>query len=138
VAQAITPDPQGNLTLGAEFAELHGDGIKQEEQGGQPNLGFWDRAEDWASWKVHFSKAGTYKLTATCATLHANPEFVVEVAGQQLGAAAPKTGGWADFRTVEVGKVVIQQAGEQVVKLRPKDVKTWKAINVRNLRLTAE
>jgi alpha-L-fucosidase len=36
----LTPDSKGNLTLQADDAELHGDQIKVETQGGKPNLGF--------------------------------------------------------------------------------------------------
>ena len=138
IIEPVRADAKGNLTLAADTAELHGDGIKQETQGGQPNLGFWDRAEDWASWKVQFTKPGTYKLSATCASIHDHPEFVVEIAGRQFTGAAPRTGSWAEFRELELGAVEIQQPGEQVVKIHPKDAKTWKAINLRNLKLIAQ
>ena len=40
---AIKPDRRGNVTLKADDADLHGDGIKVEQRGGVSNLGFWDR-----------------------------------------------------------------------------------------------
>ena len=133
---ALAPDAKGNLTLGADTAELHGDQIKEEEQGGQPNIGFWDKSEEWVSWKVQFAKPGKFKVSATCATPHDSSEFVVEVAGQQLAGKALQTSGWADFRSVDLGQVEIKQAGEVEVKFRPRDAKTWKSINLRSVKLT--
>jgi hypothetical protein len=48
----VEPAADGSLTLGADAAETHGSRIKAEQRGGQPNLGFWDNAQDWASWKA--------------------------------------------------------------------------------------
>jgi len=136
VVEPVRPDAKGTLTLSADAAERHGDQIKQEEQGGHPNIGFWDRGEEWVSWKVQFVKAGTFKVTAQYATVHPDSEFVVEVAGQSLTGKASQTGGWAEFRTLDLGLLEVKQPGEQTVKVRPRDAKTWKAINLRSVRLT--
>ena len=84
VAETIRPDAKGKLALLADGAELHGDGIKTENQGGQPSIGFWDNGKDWVSWKVQFAKAGTFKVSAAIAATTGGTEFVVEVAGQKL------------------------------------------------------
>ena len=135
VVEPVRPDSQGTLTLGAAVAELHGDQIKQEEQGGQPNIGFWDRADEWVSWKAQLPKTGKFKISVSCASLNPDPEFVVEVAGQKFNAKAPQTGGWDEFKTVEVGQVEIKQAGELAIAIRPRDAQTWKAINLREVKL---
>ena len=129
--EPIRPDAKGNLTLSADAAELHGDQIKQENQGGQPNIGFWERAEDWVSWKVQFTKAGTFEVSASCATLHADAEFTVEVAGQQVTGKVVPTDDWANFHLLDLGKIEIKQPGEQIVKVRPNNAQTWKPINLR-------
>ena len=110
--------------------------IKQEAQGGQPNIGFWDRGDEWVSWKAQITQPGTFKVSAACATVAPQSEFVVEVAGQQLAGKALSTGDWARFRTVSLGQVTIQQPGELTVKLRPRDPKTWRAINLRWVKFT--
>jgi len=136
VAEPIRPDAKGTLTLSADTAQLHGDQIRQEEQGGQPSIGYWDRADEWVSWKVQFTQAGTFKVSACCATVHSDSEFVVEVAGQQVTGKVAQTEGWADFRVLDLGQVDVKQPGEQVVKVRPRDADTWKAINLRSVTLT--
>ena len=136
VTQTLHPDAKGNLTLGADDAELHGDGIKTEGQGGQPNIGFWDKADEWVSWKVKFDKPGTFKITASTASTNGDIEFVVEAAGQQLTGKAPQTDTWSEYRETDVGQLKLEQPGDQIIKVRPKDAATWKAINLRFVKLT--
>jgi alpha-L-fucosidase len=131
---AIQPDASGNVILPADAADLHGD-LKVENQGGPANLGFWDKADDWASWKVNFKQPGEYRVMATCAAANGDSEFVFEAAGQQLAAKVPATGAWDKFVEVQAGTLAVKQAGEQVVKLRPRDAQSWKPINLRQVKL---
>jgi len=130
----VQPDASGGYTLAPDTADLHG-GLREETQGGQPNLGFWDRATDYASWRIKFQKPGRFKIVATCATVHADPVVVVELAGRKLETTVPATGAWDKFAEVQAGVVEIPQAGEQTLIIRPRDEKSWKAINLRSIRL---
>ncbi len=123
------------MTLSADLAELHGDQIKTEEKGGQTNIGYWDRGQDWASWKVRFAKAGKFKVSLNGASQSETSEFVMEVAGQTVTGKAANTGSWDKFDTVNLGLIEIKQAGDQVVKIRPKDEKNWKPMNLRGILL---
>jgi alpha-L-fucosidase len=127
----ITADSKGVFTCGADDAELHGKQIKTETHGIHTNIGFWDRANEWVSWRVKFDKPGKFGVSAQTASVHGNIEFVVEVAGKQLAGKAPKTAAWSEFKGAGLGQIEIPQPGEQLVKVRPKDAKTWKAINLR-------
>ena len=96
-------DAKGNFTLAPDDAELHGDQIKVEAQGGQPNIGFWDKAEDWVSWKVKFDKPGTSTVSASCSTIHRRRR--VRRRGRPGAPPASNSlarrrgpSGWADFR----------------------------------------
>ena len=132
----VAPDAQGNLTLLPDTAELHGN-VKEESQGGQPNLGFWDNPQDTVSWKANFKLPGKFNVTASCATVHAESGFLVEVAGQKLAGKATQTGSWAEFKVADLGQVEIKQPGALVVNVRPKDASSWKAINLRWVKFTA-
>ncbi len=134
----VQVDTKGNYTLLPDDAELHGDQIKVEQQGGRPNLGFWDKPEDWASWKVRFAKSGRFKVSASTATVHDQARFAVEVGGNHLSGQAPQTGSWSEFQASDLGEVEIDQAGELTVKVRCPDGQAWKAINLRFLKLLAE
>jgi alpha-L-fucosidase len=133
----VQPDASGKYTLAPDTADLHGS-LREEAQGGQPNIGFWDNGRDWASWKVNFKQAGKFKVTASCATIHPDVSFTVETAGQKLTGQAPVTGAWDKFQELTLGMLEIKQAGEQAVSVHPSDAKTWKAINLRGLVLVVE
>jgi len=135
VTQTIQPDAAGVLTLDADKAELHGDQVRVEERGGKSNIGFWDRAAEWASWNMKIMAPGTYRITADIATTFSGGELVVEIAGQTVTVKAPGTGSWDRFQPVEIGEIEIKQPGDYVVKARPRDAATWKAINLRSLVL---
>ncbi|MCX6915087.1 MAG: carbohydrate-binding protein, partial [Verrucomicrobia bacterium] len=135
-ATTIRSEANGSYTLGADSAELHGSQIKQETQGGQPNIGFWDKADEWVSWKVKFPKAGTYKVSASAASPNGDVEFIVESASYQIPAKTTQTGSWAEFRETDIGQLKIEQSGDQTIKVRPKDAASWKAINLRFIKLS--
>ncbi len=63
--------------------------------------------------------------------------LVAEVAGQKLVGKPARTGNWAEFRVVELGEVEFTQPGVQVVSIRPRDAASWKAINLRWVKLSA-
>src|SRR5208337_299152 len=65
----IQPDSSGTLARTADDAELQGSTIKVEEKEGQSNIGFWDKSDESASWKVKFKQPGKYKVTASIAAL---------------------------------------------------------------------
>ena len=126
-AAPLTPDSKGNLTLGADDADLHGSQIQAENQGGKPSIGFWDKGDEWVSWKVQFPKPGKFKVSASCATTSAGGEFVVDVAGQQLTGKPELTEGWDKFKEVSLGQLEVSKAGEQIVTIKPKTPADWKA-----------
>ena len=130
----VFADTTGSLTLLPETAELHGEGIKTEDQGGQPNIGFWDSASEWASWKANVRNAGKFKVMVSTATVHEGGTLVVDVAGQKLVAKPPRTGAFDRFAEYELGTVELKPA-DLVVSARPRDEKSWKAINLRWIKL---
>jgi len=134
-SSVIRPAADGSLTLDADGAELHGVQVQVESRGGHSNVGFWDNPKDWISWKLQLPKGGAYQVTASIAAAAGDSELVLEAPGQQLAGKAARTNGWDDFQAVALGKLELKQAGECVVKLRPRDAATWKPINLRFLKL---
>jgi alpha-L-fucosidase len=135
-AETVTPDADGNLTLTTETAVLHGQQLRFEARGGQENIGFWDRADEWVSWKVRVPASATYEVTARCAAAAGPTEFALEIAGEQLQGKAAATGDWDRYAEVPVGTVRIETPGEYEVKVRPQSPDTWKPMNLSVVRLT--
>ena len=131
----IQPDSSGTVTLSAADAELKGSQIKVEEKDGQPNIGFWDKAEESASWKVDFKKPGKYKVTASIAAISSDALALLEVPGCCIELKPSATGSWEKFSDFEAGTIEIAHAGVQTVKVHPRDAQSWKAINLRWIKL---
>ena len=62
--------------------------------------------------------------------------FIVETASYQIPAKTTQTGSWTEFRETDIGQLKIEQPGDQTVKVRPKDAASWKAINLRLIKLS--
>jgi len=110
--------------------------LKLEEQGGLPDIGFWDNSAESISWSAQITKPGSFKVSATVATQNANARFVVDVGGNAITAQAPMTGGWDKFQTIDLGQIQIPQSGDLTVTVRAKDIDSWKAINLNSVQLT--
>ena len=136
VFEPIHADDKGNFNLRADDADLHGSRIKQETRGMHTNIGFWDKSNEWVSWKVKFDAPGKFKVSANYSAGN-DTEFVVELAGKRLAAKVVKTATWDEFKNVNLGQIEITQPGEQLVAVRAKDPAKWKAINLRAVRLQA-
>lgn len=139
LVEVVRPDAAGILTLSAEGATLNGKQIQVEERGGKSNIGFWDKADEGASWRARFAAPATYHLTAEVASQADGAEFVVEVGGHPMVGAyqvigkTPNTGGWDRFQSLDLGTLKIEQTGDLIVRIRPRSAATWKPINLRGL-----
>ncbi len=133
-AAVVSEGAGGTYSLGADLAATHGDGINTEVRGGQTNLGFWDHAEDFASWSVNFTTPGVYEISTSIASPSPSSQFVVTVGNQKVKGTAPTTGDWAKFEDLVVGSVRVTQTGKTEVSVKPADPATWHAINMRGLK----
>jgi hypothetical protein len=61
----------------------------------------------------------------------------VEIAGTKLIAKPAKTGNWEDVKSCSAGVVEIKQPGVVTLAVRAADGAKWKAINLRQVNLTA-
>ncbi|MDR3689959.1 MAG: alpha-L-fucosidase [Fimbriimonas sp.] len=134
---AIQPDASGNLALLPDSADIHGSQLQVESKDGQPNLGFWDKADEYPSWKVTFPGPGKYEVVADIATINDGGAFTVKVGDNALSGEAPNTGDWATFKETSLGTIEIPTGGEQTISLQAKDAASWRAINLRWVKLRA-
>jgi hypothetical protein len=134
----IPPDAKGNFVLTSDAAELHGEQIRQIEQEGESTIGFWDNPQEWVCWKVQGISPGWYAVSGSMATVHEGAELALEIGQSRITGQVPPTGDWGRFRVVDLGRIEIKQAGDQLVTVRAKDPKSWKAINLRSIQLVRQ
>jgi hypothetical protein len=135
-APVVQADSNGDVYLSATNAALHGSQLQLETRGGLPNIGYWDKGDEWVSWTAQITKTGTFDVSATVATLYGDAGFVVEAGGETFSVQAPQTGGWDAFQTIDIGRFQILQPGELMVKVRAKDKAAWKPISLNSVKLT--
>ena len=135
VVEVSRPDARGNFTLSADAADLHG-ALQVEQHGGQPNIGFWDNAGDCATWTLDVPSPGTYQVSGAFAADAGDSVLVVEMAARQAAGKIARTKSWEDFRNVSLGTLQVDKPGKLVLKARPRDAASWKAVNLRSLRLS--
>jgi len=135
ITPAIVPDAKGDLTLSPNAADIHGSQLQVEDKDGQPNLGFWDKAEEYVTWKVKFPAPGKYKVVTDIATINDDSQYVVKAGDAQVNGAAANTGDWAIFKENEPGQIDVPVGGEQTITFQPKNATSWKAINLRWVKL---
>lgn len=110
----------GELQLHARDAKVHGEKLRYEPQPHKNTLGFWTRAEDWASWDFEVAKAGSYEVEVLQGCGNAGgAEVDVEVGGATLHFTVVATGHFQNFIPRKIGFVKLP-AGKQTLAVKPR------------------
>jgi hypothetical protein len=118
------PNPQakdGNILLHARTAEVHGIQLRFEPVPHKNTLGYWTRAEDWASWEFTLSQPGkfTVEVLQGCGKGQGGSEVELSVAGQSLRFTVEDTGGFQNFKSREIGTLTLEKAGRYSLEVKP-------------------
>jgi hypothetical protein len=145
------PNPQGmdgRIPLHARRAEIHGTTLRYEPLPNKNTLGFWTRAEDWASWEFTVTRPGSFtvEILQGCGSRQGGSEVDVtieasrerkrpEVQPQTLKFKVEDTGGFQNFKAREVGVVKLEQPGRFSLELRPQKKAATAVMDVRSITL---
>ncbi|MBN2450167.1 MAG: alpha-L-fucosidase [Lentisphaeria bacterium] len=122
----------GSVALPVAEAQLHG-GLRVEEKGGKPNIGFWTDAGDWAEWQMDIQTPGRFDVVAEVGGLRPT-RFTIEAGGGNVTAQTEATGSYDSFRAATLGQVEFPQAGPHALIIRP-EREGWQPLNLRDLTL---
>ncbi len=118
------PNPQagdGSVTLPARTARVHGVQLRYEPLPHKNTLGFWTRADDWASWELTVSRPGTFTVEVLqgCGKGQGGSEVELAVAGQTLRFVVEDTGHFQNFKARPIGTVTLDKAGRCTLTVKP-------------------
>jgi alpha-L-fucosidase len=138
----VFPDANGVITLLPHDATLDGPSLRVEQVGVvgdvKYNLGYWLDPSASASWPigVETTEAGVYRVEAElgCADASAGAKMEFLFPSGTLAFDVKATGGWQEYRTVELGRVTLD-AGSIACTLRAKSKPGEAVVNVRSIRL---
>jgi arylsulfatase A len=116
------PDKDGNITLHSRTAEVHGVTLRYEPLPHKNTLGFWVRADDWASWEFTVAKPGvfTVEILQGCGKGQGGSEVELSVDKQVLKFVVEDTGHFQNFKPREIGTLTFENAGRYAMEVKPK------------------
>ncbi len=137
---SYVPNPQakdGTVTLPARTARVHGVQLRYEPLPHKNTLGFWTRADDWASWQLTISKPGTFTVEVLqgCGKGQGGSTVELAVAGQTLTFTVEDTGHFQNFKPRQVGKVTLDKPGRYTLTVKPTKKAAAAVMDLRSVML---
>jgi arylsulfatase A-like enzyme len=117
------PNPQakdGTVTLHARTADVHGALLRYEPLPHKYTLGYWTRADDYATWEFELATPGTFTVEVLqgCGKGSGGSEVEVSVGDAKLSFTVKDTGGFQTFEAREVGRLAIDKPGRHTLAVR--------------------
>jgi hypothetical protein len=115
-------------------ARIYGPTLILEEK--YRNLGYWGSIEDHAIWSLDLPKAGKYRVTIEYASddSSAGSRWLLSVAQETLTGAVEGTGGWDNYRSVNVGEVDLPAGSSELVLRSDGNIRS-NLFDLRSIRL---
>ena len=137
------PNPQttdGSVTLPAGTAYVHGVMLRFEPLPHKNTLGYWVRADDWASWEFQITQPGKFRVEILqgCGNGSGGSEVEFSVGEQKLAITVEETGGFQSFVRRDVGTIELAQAGRFTLVVKPRKKPGVAVMDLREVRLIRE
>ncbi len=134
------PNPQaedGLVTLPARTADIHGFQLRYEPLAHKNTLGYWVRAEDWASWDFVIKKPGSFAVEVLqgCGKGQGGSEVQVSIGDQALTFTVEDTGHFQNFKMRTIGTVTLDKAGRYTLTVRPRKKAAAAVMDLRSVIL---
>ena len=134
------PNPQskdGIVTLPARTAEVHGIQLRYEPLPHKNTLGFWTRADDWASWDFTLTKPGTFvvEVLQGCGKGQGGSEVELTIDGQALPFTVEDTGHFQNFKARDLGQLKLAKPGRHTLTVKAKKKAAAAVMDLRSVTL---
>jgi alpha-L-fucosidase len=136
---AVFPDSSGVLRLEPHDATLTGPSLRVEQVGAvgdvRYNLGYWLDPAAFATWPLALERGGEFavEIELACDAAAAGSDLVLVLPGQELPLRVPSTGGWQEYQTLPLGRVLLEP-GRFDCRLEARSKPGEAVANVRSLR----
>jgi arylsulfatase A len=103
----------GVVILPAKTADVHGKMLRYEPEPHKNTLGYWTRADDWASWDFEVTRPGEFALHGLvgCGNGSGGSEVEFAVGEQRLRMTVKETGGFQNFVDRKLGTIKLDRPG---------------------------
>ncbi|HCE42110.1 MAG TPA: pectate lyase [Lentisphaeria bacterium] len=129
------PEP-GRITLHARDVAIKGKNARLENES---NIGYWSDPDTSFEWQADIP-AGVYlvKMNYALAPGQEGSEIQIKVGDAVFKVTPPATGGWEDYRLMELGKIEIKKDGKVLVELKALSKKNGFIMNMAAVKLAKE
>ena len=133
-------DPDGSVTLPAKSADVHGIMLRFEPLPHKNTLGYWVRADDWASWEFQITRPGKFRVEILqgCGAGSGGSEVEFAIGEQKLAITVEETGGFQNFVRREIGTLKFDQPGRYTLVVKPIKKPGVAVMDLREVRLIAQ
>ena len=128
----------GSIVLEAKTATTYSTMMRYEPQPEKDCLGFWIEAEDWAEWIFDVTSPGNFHVSLIygCGNGNEGSEVAVYLNDQELSFTVEDTGGFQDWKEIDLGTVAMDFIGENKLAIVPKTKAAKAVMDIRKIVLT--
>ena len=138
VPKANEQKSDGSIVLLATNATVHGKTIRYEPQPHKNTIGYWTKAEDWASWDFKVNTPGKFEVTLTqaCGKGSGGSEVAFTIGEQTIKDIVPDTGAFTNWVQRTIGSFTLANAGTYTISVKPITKPGLAVMDLRAITLT--
>ena len=127
-----------NISLHSRDSKVNGVTLRYEPAQKKQCLGYWSNPSDWASWDFIVKEPGDYTVTVRqgCGKGHGGSKVSVISGTQKLIFNAEDTGGFQNWKNIDVGSIKLKEPGLNILEVRPLDKKSVAVMDIQEIILT--
>lgn len=127
-----------NISLHSRDSKVNGVTLRYEPAQKKQCLGYWSNPSDWASWDFIVKEPGDYTVTVRqgCGREHGGSKVSIISGTQKLIFNAEDTGGFQNWKNIDIGSIKLKEPGLNILEVRPLDKKSVAVMDIQEIILT--
>lgn len=127
-----------NISLHSRDSKVNGVTLRYEPAQKKQCLGYWSNPSDWASWDFIVKEPGDYTVTVRqgCGRGHGGSKVSIISGTQKLIFNAEDTGGFQNWKNIDIGSIKLKEPGLNSLEVRPLDKKSVAVMDIQEIILT--
>ncbi len=127
-----------NISLHSRDSKVNGVTLRYEPAQKKQCLGYWSNPSDWASWDFIVKEPGDYTVTVRqgCGRGHGGSKVSIISGTQKLIFNAEDTGGFQNWKNIDIGSIKLKEPGLNLLEVRPLDKKSVAVMDIQEIILT--
>ena len=127
-----------NISLHSRDSKVNGVTLRYEPAQKKQCLGYWSNPSDWASWDFIVKEPGDYTVTVRqgCGRGHGGSKVSIISGTQKLIFNAKDTGGFQNWKNIDIGSIKLKEPGLNILEVRPLDKKSVAVMDIQEIILT--